>query len=98
MSRALVVLALAATLTGYTVDAPSRPPTIIEAEQSPLPAGVAPDQTGQLLTIAIANLELEGFTVTYVSDSGREIWRKGNSVVISQKQNGNAVLLTVTQR
>ena len=65
---------------------------IVETPQS-LPE--APDQVGQLLSVAQANLELDGYEVESISDSGKGIWDKGNWEVIEQKQNGNKVLLTV---
>lgn len=57
----------------------------------------ASDQVGQLLSVAEANLELEGFAVESVTDSGKSIFKKGNWTVIEQKQNEKTVLLTVTK-
>lgn len=61
------------------------------------PQEEAPDQVGELLSIAQANLELHGFEVESVSDDGAGIWDKGNWVVLEQKQNGETVLLIVSR-
>lgn len=67
---------------------------VVEEAQS---LGEAPDQVGELLSVAIANLELEDYAVDYVSDDGSNIKKKqeGDWTVLEQKQNGDEVLLTV---
>lgn len=59
--------------------------------------GEAPDQVGELLTTARADLELEGFTVEAVSDDGKVVVKEGNWRVVEQKQKDDTVLLTVAK-
>ncbi|MSS84980.1 hypothetical protein FYJ24_09430 [Actinomycetaceae bacterium WB03_NA08] len=90
-SLTAILLALTLTACDDTDSSTTQSAEVIQSEPQ------ASDQVGQLLTIAEANLELEGYEVETVTDSGKSIFKKGNWTVIEQKQNDNQVLLTVTK-
>ncbi|MSS84229.1 hypothetical protein FYJ24_05500 [Actinomycetaceae bacterium WB03_NA08] len=90
-SLTAILLALTLTACDDTDSGTTQSAEVIQSEPQ------ASNQVGELLTIAEANLELEGYEVEAVSDDGKMILDKGNWTVIEQKQNDNQVLLTVTK-
>lgn len=97
---AIVIMAWLASLGANDKNDPSDTAAQSDAasvRENPQSLGDAPNQVGQLLSVAEANLQLENFTVESVADSGKVIIDKGNWTVIEQKQNGDTVLLTVSK-
>ena len=94
----LILISVLANLGGSSEsdDLPAVTPDTEQSEVVPEEeVGEASDQVGALLSVARANLELEGFDVEAVSDSGKSIFVEGNWMVVTQAQNGSKVLLTV---
>lgn len=93
---AVIVIGGIGSLGGGGKDKTPEAKPVAVVEEEPQSLGDAPDQVGALLNEARANLELEGFKVDAVSDNGKTIIVEGNWTVTKQKQNGDTVLLTVT--